>query len=196
MKIDKTMLKTLWYEDENGNEIPEADVQNLVEPPNAAFQVSRFPLEVRETHLRLIKQEDVDKCHHPLKYRKRTGGWIKGIKGRECQRCRGTQIRKWWQPWGFKWKGYGSREVFVGCCHIGGDGSLLLAMANSGDYTLAEAILAYSMACERCMNVLWHKYTDGKEGYAERSEEWEKCGTSCQWCAQEATQAGEGERDG
>jgi hypothetical protein len=186
MRIDKAMLKTLWYEDENGNEIPEVDVQNLIEPPNAAFQVSRFPLEVRTKHLRLIKQEDVDKCRHPLKYRKRTGGWIKGIKGRECQKCHGTQVRKWWQPWGFKWEGHGSREVFVGCTHIGGDGSLLVAMANSGDYTLAEAILAYSMSCERCSNVLWHKYTDGKEGYAEHSEEWEKCGTSCQWCAQEA----------
>jgi hypothetical protein len=181
MKIEKSMLKTLWYEDGYGNEIP-CD-ENYAQPEEAAFRVSRFPLEVRTTHLRLIKQEDVDKCKHRHKWIKRTGGWVKGIKGRVCQACHGTQTRKWWQPWGRKWEGYGSYEVFTGSCHIGGGNeAVVLAMANSGDYTLGEAILAYSMACERCANVLAYKYTDGKEGYVEHSEEWEKCGTHCQFC--------------
>lgn len=192
MNIDKSMLKTLWYEDEDGNELRTADLSRTemadsCEPNNALYQVSRFPLEVRQTHLKLIRQKDVDKCRHPFKYRKRTGGWIDGIKGRECKMCHGTQVRKWWQPWGFKWDGAGSREIFAGTTHIGGDGRLLLAMANSGDFTLAEAILAYSMACERCMNVLWNKYLPGEDGYEEFSEDWKKCGTSCQFCRDEAT---------
>ena len=63
-----------------------------------------------------------------------------------------------------------------------------LAMANSGDYTLGEAIIAYATACERCMNVLSYKYTDGKEGYEEFSDEWKKCRTVCDFCRHEGYQ--------
>lgn len=180
MNIDKTKLKTLWYEDENGKEI-DADVRCEIPPTAAKYQVSRFPLEVRTTFLRFVSQEEVSKCKHKHKYIKRTFGWQDGMKGRECQNCNGTQVRKWWQPWGRKWDAHGSRPAFTGTTTIG-DGRILLAMANSGDYTLEEAMIAYSEACEKCANVLWHKYTNGQEGYPEGSEEWNKCGTSCKWC--------------
>lgn len=58
----------------------------------------------------------------------------------------------------------------------------IVAMVNSGDYTLAEAIYVYANACERCMNVLLYKYLDGKDGYEEFGEEWQKCNTVCDWC--------------
>ena len=61
----------------------------------------------------------------------------------------------------------------------------VVAMVNSGEYTLEEAIYVYCNSCERCMNVLLHKYLNGKEGYEEHSEEWEKCGTICEWCKDE-----------
>ena len=32
------------------------------------------------------------------------------------------------------------------------------------------------------MNVLLYKYLDGKDGYEEFSEEWQKCNTVCDWC--------------
>ena len=67
--------------------------------------------------------------------------------------------------------------------HIGGGNQdVILAMANSGDYTLAEAIALYASCCERCTNVLAYKYLNGKDGYAEYSDEWKKCGTSCRYC--------------
>ena len=67
--------------------------------------------------------------------------------------------------------------------HIGGGNQdVILAMANSGDYTLAEAIALYASCCERCMNVLAYKYLGGKRGYAEYSDEWKKCGTFCRYC--------------
>ena len=67
--------------------------------------------------------------------------------------------------------------------HIGGGNSkLIVNMAASGDYTLNEALLLYANCCERCTNVLAYKYTNGEEGYAEFSDEWEKCGTSCKFC--------------
>jgi hypothetical protein len=76
--------------------------------------------------------------------------------------------------------GYGSREILSG--HSTWNQETVLAMANSGDYSLKEAIIIYATACERCMNVLIHKYTNRTDGYEEYSEEWKKCGTSCKFC--------------
>jgi hypothetical protein len=104
----------------------------------------------------LIHQKDVDKCRHPRKYIKPTGGWVDGIVGRECKKCHGTQIKKRWHLWPRKWDGYGSREVFS--FNSGWSESLALAIANSGDYTLSEAIIISANSCERCMNALAHKY--------------------------------------
>lgn len=58
----------------------------------------------------------------------------------------------------------------------------IVAMVNSGDYTLEEAIWVCANACERCMNALCYKYLNGKDGYPEYSEKWEKCNTSCDFC--------------
>ena len=67
--------------------------------------------------------------------------------------------------------------------HIGGGNQdVILAMANSGDYTLAEAMALYASCCERCANVLTYKYLNGKDGYEEYSDEWKKCNTVCIYC--------------
>lgn len=58
----------------------------------------------------------------------------------------------------------------------------IVAMVNSGDYTLEEAIWVYAHACERCMNALCYKYLNGKDGYAEYSDMWQRCGTECDFC--------------
>ena len=59
---------------------------------------------------------------------------------------------------------------------------VICAMVQSGDYTFEEAVCIWVNACERCMNVLTYKYTNGKDGYPEHSEEWEKCNTCCDFC--------------
>ena len=182
MKILKEQLKTLWYEDEDGNEIICAE--NEYNPEGAAYKVSRFPKMLRTTRIKLIRQEDVDKCKHPRKYIKPTHGWIDGIVGRECKLCHGTQTKKKRHLWSKKWEGYGSREVFTSNS-TWNDEKTILAMVNSGDYTLSEAIIVYATACERCMNVLVHKYTNGEDGYEEYSEEWQKCGTVCAFCKED-----------
>lgn len=58
----------------------------------------------------------------------------------------------------------------------------IVAMVNSGDFTLEQAIWVYANSCERCMNALNYKYLDGKDGYAEYSEEWKKCNAECEFC--------------
>lgn len=70
--------------------------------------------------------------------------------------------------------------------HIGGGSQdVIMAMVNSGDYTLSEALVLWSQSCERCMNVLSYKYLDGKDGYPEYSDEWKRCGTTCKFCEHE-----------
>ena len=63
-----------------------------------------------------------------------------------------------------------------------GNQDVILAMANSGEYTLVEAIALYASCCERCMNALAYEYLDGQEGYEEYSDEWKKCNTVCRYC--------------
>lgn len=68
---------------------------------------------------------------------------------------------------------YGSDKLLTTSCHIGeGNEPVIMAMVNSGDYTLSEALAVYANACERCANVLAYKYLNGKDGYAEYIEEW------------------------
>ena len=78
---------------------------------------------------------------------------------------------------------YGSDRYLTTSCHIGGGNeAVIIAMANSGDFTLSEALAVYANVCERCSNVLAYKYLNGADGYPEFSEEWKKCGTVCECC--------------
>ena len=54
---------------------------------------------------------------------------------------------------------YGDKDlIFEGSCHLcRASGRLAVAMVNSGDYELDEALAVLAQACERCVNVLWTK---------------------------------------
>lgn len=81
--------------------------------------------------------------------------------------------------------GYGSTITPLIDFHTtigGGNEDVVLAMVNSGDYRLSEAIAVFGNACERCMNVLAYKYLNGADGYEEYSEEWHKTNTVCDFC--------------
>ena len=73
---------------------------------------------------------------------------------------------------------------------FGGDFSqrCIVAMVNSGDFTLEEAIWVYANSCERCMNVLLFKYLEGEDGYPEYSEDWHKANTVCDFCKEEGAE--------
>jgi len=180
MKINKETLKVLWYEDKDGNKLIDSCDFDNSEPENAEYFASRFPCELHEKHYKSIKQSDVDKCNHPRKYIVPTYGWIDGIVGRECKVCHGTQTKKKgiFHRWGKKWNGGSSKEIIA--CITTYSEDLVLAMANSKDFTLSEAIIVSTTACERCINVLRNKY--GLDGYEEYSEEWKKANTSCEFC--------------
>lgn len=182
MKIDKSKLKLgIWYEDEDGN-IYRSDSFEKPDKRCTTYHVC-FPLEVHEE----IRGVYTNKCtcRHPLKYREITDGWIKGIKGCKCNLCGKEKVGKKYIPFALmKWSdGASDYSIMTSSIHIGGGNEdVILAMANSGDYTLSEAVCVFASACERCMNVLCYKYLNGKEEYEEFSEEWKKAGTVCDFC--------------
>lgn len=80
--------------------------------------------------------------------------------------------------------GYGGENrVFTSCTNISRDsGQLLVAMVNSGDYDLYEAMAVLARCCERCLNVIWNKYLPDVDGYPEFSREWYQANTVCEFC--------------
>lgn len=194
-------LPTLWYEDSEGNKWMPDHSQGYEEPPRGyIYQWSRFPAQLEENCLRSVVREEVDACEHNPEWIKRTGGWIEGVKGRECERCCGTQVCKEEDypndTWPDEWDASGSRSFIKGTTGYPAD--LVLAMLRPSVIELArqcyrygfpaipflsynQAVLHASIACEKCLNVLCYRYGT-KDGYPYRSKEWHKAGTSCELC--------------
>lgn len=80
--------------------------------------------------------------------------------------------------------GYGDKDrIMTGCTSLSrASGKLAVAMVNSGDYDLTEALAVLAQGCERCVNVLWNKYLPDEDGYPEFSEEWHMANTVCDFC--------------
>ena len=87
--------------------------------------------------------------------------------------------------WISKSKARTFNHIYTVSTTYGGGQDCIVAMVNSGDFTLEQAIWVYANSCERCMNALAYKYLDGKDGYPEYSEEWKKCNTVCDFCRDE-----------
>ena len=79
---------------------------------------------------------------------------------------------------------YGAKDrIFTANVNMSRDmGKLAVAMVNSGDYDLYEALAVLAQACERCTNVLLNKYLPEEDGYEEYSEYWYKANTVCDFC--------------
>lgn len=178
MNIDKNKLKLgIWYEDRNGNvyAVKPKGVREL------SYHVC-FPVQVTEKIMGVYDNKKT--CKHPLKQRKRTTGWVKGIKGCVCKACGKTKTGKSYIPFALmKWDTGSDTFPLLETHHTLSKDSqkCVVAMVNSGDFELDEAILVMATACERCMNVLIHKYL-GDDGYEEYSEEWKKANTVCEFC--------------
>ena len=157
MKIDYSKLeKKHWFEDLNGNMVEKED-------PNACIYRRCFPLELHD--------QIYEYCYHPK------NSIIKFL-------CR--KSRKFYE-WISKGKEKTFKQIMDGTISFGGKWSqdCIVAMVNSGEFTLEQAIWVYANSCERCMNVLLHKYLNGTDGYEEYSEEWKNCRTECDFCKDE-----------
>ena len=170
MKIDLTELKRFhWFEDDEGN------IYDGISP-NLPKDIDRFIYKVVEpckyserltiyTYHPEFLHENNQFYHAMLQFR-----WFYNFMYKRMKK-RGDSMT-------FK-----DVATFNTTFNCGRD--CIVAMVNSGDYKLDEAIYIYTHACERCMNVLEYKYSNGKEGYAEYSEEWKKCNTECDFCKDE-----------
>ena len=196
----------LWYENDEGEPwVPtQEDLANGCEdrPDGFIYQHSRWTNQLTHTCLRGVMAEEVAECEHSVEYIKMTGGWIEGIRGRECMACKGTQsceenskwrraiarafrriaarVIGWIDPWPKVWDAHGARELFAGSDTYSQD--LVEAMIRDG-CGFDEAVLRAS-GCERCMNALAHEFGLGW-GYPRGGEEWAKTNTSCAWCEEE-----------
>ena len=169
MKIDLTKLRWgSWFEDEEGNEYPNQPSCNLPDKDYFLYHVVNPCVYTEEV--------DTYTCHPEYLHENNSlyQALLHFKPFRKFMRKRHRKDLTFKRAWGFNTT-YGSK--FSQEC--------IVAMVNSGDYTLEEAIYVYCKSCERCMNVLLYKYLNGADGYEEHSEEWEKCNTVCEWCKDE-----------
>ena len=158
MKINYDKLnKKSWFEDANGNEISKEQIKD----GEIAYYRSCFPLKIND--------ELYEYCYQPK------NPIIKFL----CRKS--NRFYKWIS----KGKTRTFNHVYTVSTTYGGGQDCIVAMVNSGDFTLEQAIWVYANSCERCMNALAYKYLDGKDGYPEYSEEWKKCNTVCDFCRDE-----------
>lgn len=166
MKIDLTELKRFhWFEDEDGNIYDEIghDLPNdkdyftyhVIDPCNYIEALDEY-------------------CCHPEYEHKNNSFYQAMLHFKWFYKLMYKKYRKHRTFKRILTSNIGFRSKFSQDC--------IVAMVNSGDYTLAEAIYVYCNSCERCMNVLLYKYLNGADGYEEYSEEWKKCNTVCKWC--------------
>ena len=158
MKINYDKLnKKFWFEDANGNEIDKEQIKD----GEIAYYRRCFPLKMNEE-----LSEFSYRPKNPI---------IKFL----CRKS--NRFYKWIS----KGKARTFNHIYTVSTTYGGGQDCIVAMVNSGDFTLEQAIWVYANSCERCMNALAYKYLDGKDGYPEYSEEWKKCNTVCDFCRDE-----------
>ena len=158
MKIDVSKMKLFWWEDENGN-VLELDEDRL--PTESEMEIYKYYH--REFPCILTHAISVYDYHPRGVYK----FLIKlPIVGERIKRKIGKTFK----------------DIYAFNTTYSGGSDCIVAMVNSGDYTLEQAIWIYANSCERCMNALCFKYLNGKEGYEEYSDEWIKCNTVCDFC--------------
>lgn len=168
MKIDKKRLEMFhWFEDSDGN-IYDATSDQL------PSDVDYFTYHLAEPN---VYCEPVDSyTYHPEHLHENNQFYQAMLQFRWFYKLMLKRMKKRKATMTFK-------PMFTSSVHYSKSSEkVILAMANSGDYTLGEAIYVYCKSCERCMNVLTYKYLNGEDGYAEYSDEWYKCNTVCDWC--------------
>lgn len=183
---------TIWYENEAGDEWVPPEM--IVPPPEGfVFMHSMFPAQLVESISRLVRQEDIDVCSHSDIVV--DTGLIDGLEGRICRVCGGSQTKPIGEPWPSQWNGGGgSKHVMEMTSSYNSDLVLALTRPTPEEMQKAlkrghriqpvsfeRAILLAANSCERCLNVLLYR-CGLDDGYEEGSDEWVRCGTSCDFC--------------
>lgn len=170
MKIDVSKMRHFWWEDEQGNVLQ--------------LENDRMPTEQEKEKYRFYHSEFPCQLHHNISV---YDYHPKGVQKLLIKLpIIGDKIKKK--------IGKTFRDICTFNTTYCSGNDCIVAMVNSGDFTLEQAIWVYANSCERCMNALCHKYLNGADGYPEYSEEWKKCNTICDFCNDHPTEKG-GEAD-
>ena len=162
MNIDLSKIMHSWYEDETGKKYDldtYADKYTLPDDHCYTFH-SAYPLQLNE--------EISSYGYHPKGKLER---WLCDHFPKYYEK----QSKKHRKDWTF------SPSLTVHTTY-NSMSDCIVAMVNSGDYTLSQAVWIAANSCERCMNVLCYTYLNGTVGYPEYSAEWKKCNTCCEFC--------------
>lgn len=171
MKIDLTKYKMHhWFEDEEGK-IYKGD-------PELSLPVDKDYFTYHSVHPLMMVKEIDSYTYHPEHLHENNRLYHAMLHFRWFYNWMVKRMKKRKEPRTF-------RHIISGCTTYDSMDKCIVAMVNSGDYTLGEAVYICATACERCANVLLYKYLDGKDGYPEGSEEWKKCNTCCDHCKDE-----------
>lgn len=179
MNISQDKLVTMWFENEKGEryipDIGNAGFQTKVPDEFTTFHTIAPNILTEQVQLH-ISQAQVDNCEH-LSIRSDYENNVQ-----YCNQCGGRRYfdesTKKFTPW------EGEIEAPLITMNYSWSEDLVLAMVHSGDYNLYQAIIIAGKSCERCMNVLAHKY-NLDWGYPELSEEWKKVNCACVFCKDE-----------
>ena len=172
MKIDKEKINKVIYKNKDGNILKIGN--GLDDEPEGAKYKTYFDATFTEKEYVLQKEGE---CEH-----KNVSTIIKpnGVIKQECENCKALRELDNNNGWS-EWRMPFSRLIVES--HSTWNEELAMAMANSGEYTLREAIYILGKSCERCINVLYKKYLpDKNDGYEEFSDEWKRAGTICEFC--------------
>jgi len=174
-------IPSLWYQNDKGDKWFPRTAGECHDPPTGFIYLHvRSVGEMHHDVYRAVVQEEVEACQHPAGYVIPTYGWVDGVVGRECRLCHGTQVRRVGEPWPKRWEANGARKFASGGST---PNDLVTAMVRSSQFDVCRATLICSLACERCLNVLYREYLGDERGYPEGSAEWNACGTRCEFCA-------------
>lgn len=158
MNIDLSKMKKYWFEDEEGNVYDDSS-EVPAEYDGTLTYHSANPC--------VFTEEISEYYYHPKNW------FVKLL-------CRNFKIYRKLS----KGKPYTFKPLLTGHTTYGGKWAqdCIVAMVNSGDYSLDQAIWVFASSCERCMNALLYKYLDGSDGYPEFSAEWKRANTVCDFC--------------
>jgi len=196
MIIDESKLHSIWYENSNGDKWVPLNSFSDIEPDGYVYLVSESPTTLNRNYFKNVQKDEVENCDHLDEHIKQTFGWMEGLEGRECKKCKGTQVKNIKESWSNNWRSKGSKKIMSGNSSWPQDlvialvrpsfkeriKSILRGYGWNKTYEMSKAILIAANSCERCVNSLSYRY-GLSWGYKEHSSGWDKSGTTCDFCS-------------
>lgn len=180
MKINSDDLVLSYYEDDKGNKC----ISNFDDShPEGYRHLIIIDLSIRTKNYIIAQKKDIEKCSHIASISEKNGYEF-------CEVCLGKRFydSEEWHCGSLATSTFRSTynsEVVLALSRPSLKQKLYYTIRNKKKpkiYTLDEAIIIATTACERCVNTLAYQY-GCSYGYPEMSDEWFRANTKCKFCA-------------